>query len=128
MQEQVLETKKEGLFNGAINAVELAAKTGLKVERLKERAAVAIEDGMVDARRMVKRGRYAAEDLVDDTAHLIKKDPWASVGITFGAGLGLGVLVGWLNGNVGTTPLSEIANKTKSIDVELLRLANILSL
>lgn len=39
-----------------------------------------------------------------------------------------GVLVGWINGNISATPLSEIANKTKSIDMELFKLAQILSL
>jgi 6-phosphofructokinase 1 len=39
-----------------------------------------------------------------------------------------GVLVGWINGNISATPLSEIANKTKSIDTELFKLAQILSL
>lgn len=39
-----------------------------------------------------------------------------------------GVLVGWINGKVGTTPLSEVAGKTKQIDTKLLDLANILSL
>ena len=75
------------------------AKTGLRVERLKDRASHAIEDGMIDARRMAKRGRYAAEDLVDDTAHRIKKDPWVSVGVTLGIGIGLGAMIGWLVGH-----------------------------
>lgn len=39
-----------------------------------------------------------------------------------------GILVGWLNGKVGTTPLSEVANKTKQIDTNLLKLANTLAL
>ncbi|KAF0249638.1 MAG: 6-phosphofructokinase [bacterium] len=39
-----------------------------------------------------------------------------------------GVLVGWLNGKIGTTPLSEVANKTKQIDINLLKLANTLAL
>lgn len=99
MQEQAIETKKEGFFNGALSAAEFAAQAGMKVERLKERASHAIEDGIIDARRMVKRGRYAAEDLVDDTTHLIKKDPWTSVGVTFGVGIGIGVILGVLIGH-----------------------------
>jgi ElaB/YqjD/DUF883 family membrane-anchored ribosome-binding protein len=99
MREQLLDAKKEGFFNGAISAAELAAKTTVKVERLKERASHAIEDGVTDAKRMAKRGLYAAEDLVEDTAHKIKKDPWRSVGITFGVGMGLGVMLGWLVGH-----------------------------
>jgi ElaB/YqjD/DUF883 family membrane-anchored ribosome-binding protein len=89
----------EGFLKGAIDAAGQVAQVGLKVEKLKKTAANAIDDGMVDARRMVKRGVYAAEDFVDDTAHRIKKDPLRSVGITFGVGLGLGVVVGWLVGH-----------------------------
>lgn len=99
MRNQVINTDKDGFFKGAIQAAEQVAQTGLKVERLKERASHAIEDGMTDARRMAKRGLYAAEDVVDDTAHLIKKDPWLSVGVTFGVGLGLGATIGWLVGH-----------------------------
>ena len=37
-----------------------------------------------------------------------------------------GVLVGWLNGHVETTPLSEVAGKQKTIDLEVFELARIL--
>lgn len=92
-------TKNEGFFKGAIDAAEQVARVGMRVDRLKKTAANAIDDGIIDAKRMVKRGVYAAEDLVDDTAHLIKKEPLRSVGITFGAGLAIGVAVGWLVGH-----------------------------
>ncbi len=39
-----------------------------------------------------------------------------------------GVLAGWVNGALAATPLSEIANKTKSIDKELFKLAQTLSM
>lgn len=101
MPNQVLEKtdNKTGFLTGAMHAVEEVAKTGVRVERLKEKAAHLVEDGMIDAKRMAKRGLYAAEDLVDDTAHRIKKDPWLSVGVTFGIGMGLGVMLGWLVGH-----------------------------
>lgn len=95
--------KKNGVLKNAVDLAERIVPAALNVDRLKERATLAIEDGVVDAKRMVKRGVYAAEDLVEDTAHRIKKDPFASVGITFGVGMGLGVFVGWL-----------IARKTKA--------------
>ena len=88
--------KKNGVLKNAVDLAERIVPVALNVDRLKERATLAIEDGMVDAKRMVKRGVYAAEDLVEDTAHRIKKDPFASVGITFGVGMGLGIFVGWL--------------------------------
>ncbi len=101
MPNQILEKtdNKTSFFKGAIHAAKEVAKTGVKVERLKEKASHLMEDGMIDVKRMAKRGRYAAEDLVDDTAHRIKKDPWLSVGVTFGVGIGLGVMLGWLVGH-----------------------------
>lgn len=66
---------------------------------------------IIDAKRMAKRGLYAAEDLVDDTAHRIKKDPWLSVGVTFGVGMGLGVMLGWL---VGKLAISNANTRTAS--------------
>ena len=89
-------TNKDGFFTGAIKTAEQIAHVGLTVEKLKENASHVIEDGIADAKRMVKKGRYAAEDLVDDTAHYIKKDPFRSVGVTFGVGFGLGAIVGLL--------------------------------
>ena len=35
----------------------------------------ALEDGVLTARRMAKRGRHAAEDALEQTAHQIKKHP-----------------------------------------------------
>jgi len=65
------------------------------------RASHAVEDAMTEARRMAKRGRYVAEDLVDETAHRIKRDPFRSVAITLAVGLGIGALAGWLAGRGG---------------------------
>lgn len=69
---------------------------GIDMDELKEKATQAIEDGIADAKRMIKKGRYAAEDFADETAHQIKQDPWRSVGVTFGVGFGLGAIVGLL--------------------------------
>jgi ElaB protein len=88
-------TEEENLITEAKKKI---AQTGRDLEELKERASHVIEDGIVDAKRMIKKGRYVAEDLVDDTAHYIKHDPWRSVGVTFGVGMGLGVIIGLLIG------------------------------
>ncbi len=45
---------------------------------------------------MAKHGRRAIEDTIDDTTYLIKKNPWQSVGYAAGAGLGVGLVAGWL--------------------------------
>jgi len=73
-----------------------AAQVGVEVGRMKETVIHAAEDGMRVARRAVRRGRDAAEDLADDAARQIKKHPFESAGLVFGVGLGLGVLTGML--------------------------------
>ena len=96
---QTVETPKEnGLVSKGIHVAENIAKAGYQVQKLKARATHAVEDGTVAAKRLVKRGRYAAEDLRSETAHRIKRDPFRSVLITFGVGVGLGSLVGVLAG------------------------------
>ena len=92
---QTVEPAKEnGLLAKGLHVAENIAKAGYKVEKLKARANHAVEDGTVAAKRLVKRGRYAAEDLRDETVHRIKRDPFRSVLITFGVGIGLGSLLG----------------------------------
>jgi ElaB/YqjD/DUF883 family membrane-anchored ribosome-binding protein len=56
----------------------------------------ALEDSVIAARRMAKRGKYAAEDLLDQTAHGIKRHPFRSVATGVGIGVGLGVIGMWL--------------------------------
>ncbi len=98
MSEQINETinNEKGFFGKTVGVVEDVAKAGYDVEKFKVRAAHAVEDGMAQAKRLVKKGEYAADDLMDDTAHLIKHEPFRSVGVTFGVGVGLGIFAGWL--------------------------------
>lgn len=92
-------TTNEGFLKEALNTAAQVAQAGLKVEELKAQASHALEDGMVEAKRMAQRGRYAAEDLLDNTAHRIKQDPLRSAGITLGIGFALGAVVGLLLAN-----------------------------
>ena len=86
----------DGVIKEVLNTAAQFAGVGRKVEELKENASHFVEDGINDAKRMVKRGRYAAEDIVEDTAHMIKHDPFRSVGVAFGIGFGLGAILGLL--------------------------------
>jgi ElaB/YqjD/DUF883 family membrane-anchored ribosome-binding protein len=52
-----------------------------------------LEDGKVAAERLLKRGRYAVEDCMTETAHTIKRHPVTSIAIAFAAGAALGLLV-----------------------------------
>ena len=77
-------------------ARERLMEAGGEVSRLKTEASQAVEEGVVAARRLAKRSRYAAEDLIDDAAHHIKHEPLRSVAVGLAIGFGLGALAVWL--------------------------------
>ena len=77
-------------------ARERLMEAGSEVSRLKTEASQAVEDRVVAARRLARRGRYAAEDLIDDAAHRVKRDPLRAVAIGLVVGLGVGALAVWL--------------------------------
>lgn len=87
------ENEKSSLLE---KARERLTEVGGEVSRLKTEASQAVEDGVVAARRLAKRSRYAAEDLIDDAAHRVKRDPLRAVGIGFVVGLCIGVLAVWM--------------------------------
>jgi len=95
------ENDKSGLLGKAVHAGERVVELGAEASRMKVRASHVAEDAMTELRRLAKRGRYAAEDLVDETTHRIKRDPLRSVAITLAVGLGVGALAGWLAGRSG---------------------------
>jgi ElaB/YqjD/DUF883 family membrane-anchored ribosome-binding protein len=71
-------------------------EVGDEVSRLKAEASQAVEDGVIAARRLAKRSRYAAEDLIDDAAHRVKRDPLRALAVGLTIGFGLGALAVWL--------------------------------
>ena len=95
------EDEKRSLIGKAVHAGERVVQVGVEAARLKAQAAHAVEDARVGARRFAKRGRRAADDLLDETAYRIKRDPFRSVAITLAVGLGVGALAGWLAGRSG---------------------------
>ena len=94
--ETIETTEKPGRLKKTLEAAGKGAAVAIDAELLKKRLENAVEGALVDAKRAAKRGKYAAEDIVDDTTHLIKKNPWQSVGYAAGAGFGLGLFAGWL--------------------------------
>jgi len=70
---------------------------GFEAARVKDRVEHAVDDRVAAARRAAKRGRYAAEDLLDEAIHCIKKNPTSAVAASFWAGFGLGALAVWLS-------------------------------
>ena len=89
------ENDKSGLLSRARHVGERLMGAGSEVSRLKSEASHAVEDGVTAARRLAKRSRYAAEDLIDDAAHRVKRDPLRSVVLGFVIGISLGALVVW---------------------------------
>jgi ElaB/YqjD/DUF883 family membrane-anchored ribosome-binding protein len=53
------------------------------------------EIGKRKAQRMIRRGREAGEDYLEEKTHYVKHHPWQSVGIAAGVGVIVGVLFGW---------------------------------
>ena len=76
--------------------MEVREQLGTEVKRVKEAVSSAVENGVCEAKRVVKQGRRAAEDLVDDAEYQIKHRPFSALGVTFGIGLGLGAAIGAL--------------------------------
>lgn len=100
MLEQLNKQNGRTTIQDAVNLVGRAARTKLDIDEWRDKAGNLYDDTVDDARRFVKKARYATEDLVDDTEHMIKKQPFKAVGITFGAGIGLGLLAGWMFGKL----------------------------
>jgi ElaB/YqjD/DUF883 family membrane-anchored ribosome-binding protein len=73
-----------------------AAQLEAGVGRMKEAVADAVEHGIATTKRSLKQGRQAAEDLVYDAEHHVKRHPLSALGMSFGVGVGLGAVIGFL--------------------------------
>ena len=67
-----------------------------EVSRLKEFVSDAVNDGMKSAVRTIRQGRHVAENVIDDTRHAVRRNPFQSMGIVFAAGVMTGAFVAWL--------------------------------
>ena len=101
----------EGVFGKTAAARAQVAKIGVEAGRVKERVEEAVadgmtaarhavehavEDGVTAARRAAKRGRYVAEDLLDETTYRVKRNPLSAVAISFCVGVGVGAIAVWI--------------------------------
>ena len=71
---------------------EAAERVEKGVNHAKAAVAETLDDGAAAARRLLKRGRYAVEDGLEEAAHNIKQHPFRSLAIGFAAGAALGLL------------------------------------
>lgn len=53
----------------------------------------ALEDSKMAANRLVKQGRYAVEDCMAETAHMVKRNPMGAIAVAFAAGAIIGLLM-----------------------------------
>ena len=77
---------------------EQIAETAEEAARLRDAVVAAIEDGIDDARRMAKRGRNIAEDVIEDAEKNVRRHPLTTVGAATAGAFAIGALVGFLLG------------------------------
>jgi ElaB/YqjD/DUF883 family membrane-anchored ribosome-binding protein len=75
------------------DAQEVATRIEKGVNDAKAAVSAKLEDGKIAAERLLKRGRYALEDGINETAHNVRRHPFGSLAIAFAAGTVLGFLV-----------------------------------
>ncbi len=97
---------KTELLKKSIKVGVQAASMGVEAARMKESMNHLVEDQITTAKRAMKRTRYAAEDYLDETEYRIKQHPFRAVGIVFGIGLGVGLMMGGLIAHRGQRPAS----------------------
>jgi ElaB/YqjD/DUF883 family membrane-anchored ribosome-binding protein len=62
------------------------------VRNAKDAVSETLEDGKIAAERLLKRSRYAVEDGIDETARTVKRNPFSSLAIAFAAGAAFALL------------------------------------
>lgn len=83
---------KENVLRGSKFVEEQVSNLGREASRLRGVVNEAVDESLVNARRAARRGYNSAEDLLEETAHEIKRHPFRSVACA----LAMGALAGWL--------------------------------
>ena len=74
---------KDDLFEKTEREIEILRR---EASRVKDKVADVFDAAVVRARRGVRRSYQTAEDIVDDAALGVKRHPFASLAVSFGAG------------------------------------------
>ena len=80
------------------DAVRHAAHLSHKARLMTSLGRDAAEEKIYTVRRAIRRGVGALHDAQDEAALDVKRQPFKSLALAFGAGLQLGVLIAWLTG------------------------------
>ena len=75
------------------NVLKDATKTGERVVERFSASKEAVSDAWDDTRQFVTRTRRTVRDLLGDAKHNIKRFPFRSVAVAFGAGAVIGILI-----------------------------------
>jgi ElaB/YqjD/DUF883 family membrane-anchored ribosome-binding protein len=95
------EAMAETAFAKTVRAGEKFAESVCDIEDAKAAISAAVDEGKEAARRVVIRGRRAAEDLDEEAVREVRKHPRTTVAVTFGVAMGAGLLLGWLLARAG---------------------------
>ena len=87
---------KENVIRGTQFVEEQFSNLGREASRIRGVVSEAVDDSLVNARRVARRGYNSAEDLIEETSHQIKRHPLRSVLCAVAMGAVVGGVVGWL--------------------------------
>jgi ElaB/YqjD/DUF883 family membrane-anchored ribosome-binding protein len=96
MEETKVESGSEARTGCAFcghDAQELGKRIERAVDEAKDAFSATLEDGKFAAERLLKRGRYAVEDGLEEAAHNVKRNPFGALAIAFATGAALAFLV-----------------------------------
>jgi ElaB/YqjD/DUF883 family membrane-anchored ribosome-binding protein len=84
--------------DAAVDTVRHATHLSHEAQLLKTVAADIVEDGVYAAKRALKKARRVTEraaDLRDQAEYRIKREPFKFVGLAFGIGIPIGLILAW---------------------------------
>ena len=72
------------------------AHSAQRISRAAESLADVLDEGIEVTKRAVKHSGDALEELMDDNTQRMKRHPLETMAMTFAAGIGVGMILGWL--------------------------------
>jgi ElaB/YqjD/DUF883 family membrane-anchored ribosome-binding protein len=101
--DDTIETPKPSTAGHIADAVRHAAHLSHEARLLGSMARDAGEEGVYAAKRAMRRVQHGIDtlqDLSDDAAHYVKRQPFKAIGIALSVGVPIGILIGWLGRRV----------------------------
>ena len=67
-----------------------------EVSKIRSMVTDAVEDSVRSANQVIRHGRYAAEDVIEEAKHTVKRRPLQALAIVFASGVLAGGLLTWI--------------------------------